>query len=189
MLINTHDCLSLFKKDSTRYMYRGKCLALSKLIFIALFSVNLSIAFCFWLRNCDNRNILIRFISKYKRIRFTRKYGVQIPPNTQIGPGLLLPHFLPIVVHPHSIIGKNATIHQFVTVAGDREGKAPKIGDNCFIGAGATIIGEINIGNNVTIAAGAVVISDIPDNASVGGVPTKILHYNHPGKYIVNPID
>jgi len=49
------------------------------------------------------------------------------------------------------------------------------IGYNCYIGAGATILGPITIGNNVTIAAGAVVTKDVPDNAVVAGVPAKVI--------------
>ena len=49
------------------------------------------------------------------------------------------------------------------------------IGDNCYIGTGATILGPIHIGDNVTIAAGAVVTHDVPDNCTVAGVPAKII--------------
>lgn len=167
----------------------GNLLNICNLIFKLFIPTNLSIAFCFWLRLCRHCNMIIRIFSKFKRMRFTRKYGVQISPVTEIGPGLMLPHFLSIVIHPKSTIGKNATIHQFVTIGGDKLGHAPVIGDNCFIGAGATIIGNIHIGNNVTVAAGAVVVMDVPDNATVGGVPAKIIHFKHPGKNIVNPIN
>lgn len=49
------------------------------------------------------------------------------------------------------------------------------IGDNCYIGTGATILGPVNIGNNVTIGAGAVVTKDIPDGATVVGVPGRVV--------------
>lgn len=93
-----------------------------------------------------------------------------------------------VVVHYNAKIGKNCTLHQFVTIGGNGRGKAPIIGDNCFVGAGAVIIGDIKIGNNVTVGANAVVTKDVPDNATVGGVPAKILHYNYPGMFIKNPI-
>ena len=48
------------------------------------------------------------------------------------------------------------------------------IGNNCMIGAGAAIIGNITIGNNVSIGANAVVIHDVPDNAVVAGVPAEV---------------
>lgn len=56
--------------------------------------------------------------------------------------------------------------------------KAPRIGKNCYIGAKATVIGDISIGDNVKIGAVAVVISDIPDGATAVGVPAKIIK-NH----------
>jgi acetyltransferase-like isoleucine patch superfamily enzyme len=48
------------------------------------------------------------------------------------------------------------------------------IGDNCFIGAGSTIIPKINVGKNSIVAAGSVVIKDVPENVMVAGVPSKI---------------
>ncbi|MER2295049.1 MAG: serine acetyltransferase [Desemzia incerta] len=88
-----------------------------------------------------------------------------------------LPHGLNgIIVHPRAKIGKNCTIHQQVTIGNAVEGgEAPIIGDNCYIGAGAKIIGEIIIGSNVTVGANAVVTKDIPDNCVCGGVPAKII--------------
>ena len=53
------------------------------------------------------------------------------------------------------------------------------VGDNCYVGTGATILGPIRIGNNVTIAAGAVVTKDVPDNVVVAGVPAKIVKYKN----------
>ncbi len=117
----------------------------------------------------------------------TRKYGIQIAESSEIGPGLLIEHASPMVVHYNAVIGKNCTLHQFVTIGGVN-GKAPRIGDNCFIGAGAVLIGGIRIGDNVTIGAGSVVTKDIPDNATVCGNPARIIHFDHPAKYIKNPI-
>lgn len=53
--------------------------------------------------------------------------------------------------------------------------KAPKIGKNCYIGAKATIIGDITIGDNCKIGAGAVVISDVPSGCTAVGVPAKVI--------------
>ena len=50
-----------------------------------------------------------------------------------------------------------------------------KIGDNCYIGTGVTILGPVTIGNNVTIGAGAVVTKDVPDGATVVGVPGRVI--------------
>ena len=71
-----------------------------------------------------------------------------------------------IIVSHNAHIGKNATIFHQVTI-GMGTGGAPTIGDNCFIGAGAKITGNIHIGNNVKIGTNCVVVENIPDNATV----------------------
>lgn len=71
-----------------------------------------------------------------------------------------------IIVSHNAHIGRNCTIFHQVTI-GENDKGAPVIGDNCLIGAGAKIIGNISIGNNVKIGAGAVVFRDIPDNCTV----------------------
>lgn len=83
-----------------------------------------------------------------------------------------LPHGLNgIVVSHNAVIGKNCTIFQQVTI-GEGRGGAPIIGDNVLIGAGAKIIGRVQIGNGVRIGAGCVVMQDIPDNCTV--LPSSI---------------
>lgn len=78
-----------------------------------------------------------------------------------------LPHGIRgIFVSHKAVIGYNSIIYQHVTI-GDGKNGAPVIGDNCFIGAGAKIIGDIRIGNNVKIGAGCIVSIDIPDNCTV----------------------
>lgn len=61
----------------------------------------------------------------------------------------------------------------------DFRGGAPVIGDNCFIGTGAVVLGDIRVGNNVAIAAGAVVVHDVPDNVMVAGVPARVIKINN----------
>lgn len=56
------------------------------------------------------------------------------------------------------------------------EGRLITVGDNCYFGAGCTVLGPCHIGNNVTVAAGAVVtMAEIPDNVVVAGVPARIV--------------
>lgn len=149
---------------------------------------NTSLQFLFWWRLCSVDSKIVRCLAKLQRVRLTRKYGLQMPETCLIDAGLELPHAMSVVVHYNAKIGRNCTIHQFVTIGGDGKGNAPVIGNNCFIGAGAVIVGRVVIGNNVTIGANAVVNKNVPDNATVGGVPAKVLHYEHPAKYIKNPV-
>lgn len=82
------------------------------------------------------------------------------------------------MINPKAEIGAGTYIQHDVTIGirDDIKGSgAPRIGRNCYIGAKATIIGNITIGDNVKIGAGAVVISDIPDGATAVGVPARIV--------------
>lgn len=87
-----------------------------------------------------------------------------------------------IIISRRSKIGKNVTILQQVTIGTkvtskmtDEELHAPFIGDNCYIGAGAKIIGDVKIGRNTLIGANAVVMSDVPDNHVAVGIPARII--------------
>ena len=81
-------------------------------------------------------------------------------------------------------IGKNAVIFQQVTIGSNTienssHKGSPVIGDNCYIGAGAKIIGSVRVGNNCRIGANAVVVKDVPDNSVVVSEPVRILHKEH----------
>lgn len=90
------------------------------------------------------------------------------------------------IVHPEFVridswvhIGENCTVLPMVLFgcAHPIDGTEIFVGDNFYVGTGATILGPIRIGNNVTIAAGAVVTKDFPDNVVVAGVPAKIIKF------------
>lgn len=102
--------------------------------------------------------------------------GISIPPETQIGPGLLIHHSGGIVINDKAVLGTGATLHHQVTI-GNRHsgGPSPKIGDRVHIGAGAKVLGGIAIGDDVEIGANAVVVHDLPDGAVAVGVPARIV--------------
>ena len=104
--------------------------------------------------------------------------GIEIHPGAKIGEGLFIDHGMGVVIGETSIIGDNVTLFQGVTLGGtgkERGKRHPTIGNNVVIGAGAKVLGNINIGNNVQIGSNAVVIKDVPDNSTVVGVPGRIV--------------
>lgn len=79
----------------------------------------------------------------------------------------VLPHGLyGIIISKNATIGKNCTIFHQVTIGEGNDG-APCIGDNCYIGAGAKIVGKVKIGYNVKIGVNCIVVDDIPSNSTV----------------------
>jgi serine O-acetyltransferase len=89
----------------------------------------------------------------------------------EIAGGLLLPHPTGIVLHPHSRIGPNCLIFHQVTFGGENV----VIGGHVDIGAGAKLLGPINVGNHVQIGANAVVTRNVPDCSIAIGVPARNL--------------
>ena len=82
-----------------------------------------------------------------------------------------------VVIGETTVIGDNCLLYQGVTLGGtgkDKGKRHPTLGDNVMVGAGAKVLGPINIGNNVKVAANAVVLKDIPDNCTAVGVPARI---------------
>lgn len=101
--------------------------------------------------------------------------GCDIPINTQLGGGLLLPHPHAIVIHVAAKIGPNCLIFQSVTIGTDGNTNAPRIGGHVDIGAGASVLGNITIGDHAKIGANAVVLCDVPPYGVAVGVPAKII--------------
>jgi len=168
-------------------------------IFLRDILVNPGFKYTFWMRmsaylgqNKVFKYLLLYYCSAALLAHYRYKYGIDIPPATQIGSGLLLPHFGGIVVHYDSIIGDNCTISQGVTIGlayrGERRG-CPIIRNNVYIGPGAKIIGSIKIGNDVAVGANCVVTKDVPDNAVVAGVPGEIISDKGSEGYVANKFD
>jgi serine O-acetyltransferase len=95
-------------------------------------------------------------------------WGIELPRNATVGPGLYIGHFGGITVSAKTVIGSHCNLSQNITIGlsgkGDKRG-VPTIGDNVYVAPGARLFGKIRIGNNVKIGANAVIYKDIPDNA------------------------
>ena len=118
---------------------------------------------------------LARMISKVSR----HITGIEIHPGALIGKRLFIDHGMGVVIGETSKIGNDCTIYHNVTLGStgkDKKKRHPTIGNNVLIGTGAKILGPITVGNNVKIGAGSVVLNNIPDNATVVGVPGKIIN-------------
>lgn len=139
------------------------------------------------LRKCEYYNnikktlysVLMRKLYIFRMIILGQKLGFTIGINV-FGPGLSIAHYGCIVVSGGAKVGCNCRLHEGVTIgANNGEREAAIIGDNCFIGSGAKIIGKVKIGNNVAIGAGAVVVKTCEvDNVTLAGVPAKIISHN-----------
>jgi serine O-acetyltransferase len=96
---------------------------------------------------------------------------INLCPDAEIGPGMLIPHVGPIQVFPYAKIGADCAIHQVCTIGGGSRPGGPEIGDHVMIGCHTCILGPVKIGDGAKIGAGAVVVSDIPASATAVGVP------------------
>jgi serine O-acetyltransferase len=94
--------------------------------------------------------------------------------KADFGHAFVLIHSYGVVINTQVRGGNNIFLEHDVTI-GAEKGKAPVLGNNIFIGAGARVIGGIQIGDNVKIGANAVVLEDVPSGATVAGVPARIV--------------
>ena len=134
-------------------------------------------------------DLIARIISQ--TIRFFT--GIEIHPGAKIGKNLFIDHGMGVVVGETSEIGDNVTIYHNVTLGGSspsidserqrHEKRHPTIGHDVVIGSGAQIIGPIKVGNNARIAANAVVVKDVPENATMVGIPARAVKLENKGSF------
>ncbi len=118
--------------------------------------------------------VVPRLISSVARF-FT---GIEIHPGAQIGKAAFIDHGMGVVIGETAIVGDYVLIYQGVTLGGTGKetGKRhPTLRDNVIVGAGAKVLGNIEIGSNVRIGAGSVVLKCVPPDCTVVGVPGRIV--------------
>lgn len=127
-----------------------------------------------------NKNYFLSAYYRRKKNILGEKLGFTIH-KFVFGSGLHIWHYGNIVVNSGTRVGVNCVLHGDNCIGNNgKTNKCPIIGDNCDIGVGAKIIGDIRIGNNVIIAAGAIVNKNIlEDNVVVAGIPAKIIKRNN----------
>ncbi len=105
--------------------------------------------------------------------------GVEIHPGAKIGKGVFIDHGMGVVIGETSEIGDRCLLYQGVTLGGTgkESGKRhPTLQENVVVGAGAKVLGGINVGTNTRIGAGSVVVKNVEANSTVVGIPGRIVH-------------
>jgi serine acetyltransferase len=126
-----------------------------------------------------------RFVTVPYRLIVVALLGVELPARATVGPRLVLLHPQGIVVHADAVIGSDVVMLHGVTIgvahdrAGGRAG-APKIGDGVELGAGCSVLGEIEVGSRARVGSNAVVVKSVPPWAVVAGVPAQTVRIDSP---------
>lgn len=129
------------------------------------------VAHFFWLHKCK---FLGRLISQVTRFCT----GIEIHPGATIGKGFFIDHGMGVVIGETAEIGEDCLIYHGVTLGGtslEKKKRHPTLGNNVVIGAGAKVLGDINLGDNVQVGANAVVLKDVPANSVVVGIPGRVV--------------
>jgi serine O-acetyltransferase len=124
--------------------------------------------------------LLPLFISQFSRLIT----GIEIHPGAKIGRRFFIDHGMGVVIGETTEIGNDVLVYQNATLGGTGKEKGkrhPTLGNHVVVGAGAKVLGAINIGDNVKIGAGSVVIRSVPANTTVVGVPGRVVVYRKPG--------
>jgi len=117
-------------------------------------------------------------LALYLQNRSSELFGVDVHPAAKIGKGIMFDHATGVVVGETAIIEDNVSLLQGVTLGGtgkDCGDRHPKIRQGVMIGAGAKVLGNIEIGTGAKVGAGSVVLEPVPAHTTVAGVPARIV--------------
>lgn len=105
--------------------------------------------------------------------------GIEIHPGARIGRGVFIDHGAGVVIGETAVIGDRCLLFQGVTLGGTgKQGgkRHPTLEENVVVGAGAKVLGAINVGTNTRIGAGSVLLRDVEQDCTVVGVPGRVIH-------------
>jgi len=183
----------LIQTDLHRHLGRhGWWLTLTTGYGIPGFRCTLWFRVCHYLRQHRDWRMALFVLARWVYFRNLYKFGISIPYDAKIGPGLYIGHFGGIFVSSHCILGQNVNLSQDITLGGTvRDGvrQAATLGDNVYIGPGVKTIGPVTIGSHAAVGANCVVTKDVPDHAIVAGVPGKILSVGKGSQDYINHTD
>lgn len=114
----------------------------------------------------------------YLQSLISETFAVDIHPAAKIGCGILLDHATGFVAGETAVIESDVSILHEVTLGGtgkDRGDRHPKVRSGVLLGAGAKILGNVEIGEGAKVGAGSVVLKDVPPHTSVAGVPAQVI--------------
>ena len=115
----------------------------------------------------------------YLQSRMSEIFQVDIHPATRIGSGVFIDHGTGIVIGETAVIGDDVSLLQGVTLGGtgaERGDRHPKIGRGVLLGAGAKVLGNIQIGDYAKVASGSVVLKPVPPHCTAAGVPARLVN-------------
>ncbi|MDE7395404.1 MAG: serine O-acetyltransferase [Clostridiales bacterium] len=118
--------------------------------------------------------LLARMVSAFAKFLT----GVEIHPAARIGYGVVIDHGEGVVIGETAVLGNNVLIYQGVTLGGtgkDKGKRHPTIEDGVMLCSGAKVLGPFTVGKNARIGAGSIVLKEVPPNATVVGVPGKVV--------------
>ena len=108
--------------------------------------------------------------------RASQRYGIELPYSASIGRRVVFEHQHGIVIHGASVIGDDCIIRQGVTLGNrhlDRPFDAPTLGCGVSVGAGAVLLGGIQVGDGASVGANAVVLDNVEPEQTVVGIPAR----------------
>ena len=130
-----------------------------------------------WLWNQGRKTL-----SQFFQNQISVTLGVDIHPAARVGSGIMFDHATGIVIGETAVIEDDVSVLHSVTLGGTGKSSGdrhPKIRQGVLLSAGCKIIGNIEVGCNAKVGAGSVVLEDVPPNATVAGVPAKVVGELH----------
>lgn len=118
---------------------------------------------------------LARFLSTFSRWMT----GIEIHPGATIGRRFFIDHGMGVVIGETAEVGDDCTLYHGVTLGGTTWNKGkrhPTLKDGVVVGAGAKVLGPITVGKNARVGSNAVVTKEVPDGATVVGIPGRVVH-------------
>ncbi len=161
------DIVAVFDRDPACRGY------IEPLLYFKGFHALQSYRFAHWLWGQDRRPLAL-----YLQNRVSEVFGVDAHPAARIGRGIMIDHATGVVVGETAVIEDDVSILHGVTLGGTGKhtgDRHPKIRKGVMIGAGAKILGNIEVGECARVGAGSVVLEDVPPQCTVAGVPAKIV--------------